>query len=237
MSQMPVAPPPPSPSSPGWAVPAGPSAVLRSPVGLSQAVMLLLGLVAVADLFALWQGARSYELAGRIIANVGSVTSGEIDRADVLYRVSGYVQVAVTVATAVVFLVWFHRTRVNAEVFAPEYHAKKRAWTIWGWIVPVVNLWFPRRIAADIWNASADGSSRSRALLNWWWAVWIVDLLFGRLASRRYVAAETPEEIKGAIAGLMASDGFNIAAAVLAVLFVRRLTRMQHEKALRGPVV
>ncbi|MFF8791108.1 DUF4328 domain-containing protein [Streptomyces sp. NPDC015125] len=232
---MPVAPPPP-PS--GWSVPpGGPQAVLRSPVGLSKAVTILLGLVIGADLFALWQGNHSYELVGRLIRNFGSVTSQEIDRADALYEASGTVQLATVLATAVVFVVWFHRTRVNAEVFAPEYHARKRGWAIWGWLVPVVNLWFPRQIAADIWNASADEKSRSRALLNWWWVLWIVNLIFGRLAAQRYSGAREPEEIKGAIAGLMASDVFNIMAAVLAIFFVRRLTRMQHEKALRGPAL
>lgn len=199
--------------------------------------MVLLGLVIGADLFALWQGRHSYELAGRLIRNFGSVTSREIGQADALYEASGTVQLATTVATAVVFVVWFHRTRVNAEVFAPEYHTRKRGWAIWGWIVPVVNLWFPRQIASDIWNASADDKPRPKGLLNSWWALWIVNLVFGRLAGQRYARAAEPEEIKGAIAGLMASDVFNIMAAVLAIFFVRRLTRMQHEKALRGPAL
>lgn len=199
--------------------------------------MALLGLVIVADLFALWQGNHSYQLLGRLLDDLGSVTAQEIDRADSLYEASGMAQLAATLATTAVFLTWFHRTRVNAEVFAPGYHTKKRAWAIWGWFVPVVNLWFPRRIATDIWNASADARSRSRALLNGWWALWLVDLVFGRLASQRYSRARTADEIKGAIAGLMASDVFNIAAAALAILFVHRLTRMQHEKALRGPAL
>ncbi|ARF58402.1 DUF4328 domain-containing protein [Streptomyces gilvosporeus] len=232
MSHLPVAPPPPS-----WSAPPGPQAVLRSPVGLSKAVVILLRLVIVTDLYALWQGNHSYQLVGRLIDDVGSVTSREINEADSLYQASGILQAAATLATAVVFIVWFHRTRVNAEVFAPDYQSKKRGWAIWGWLVPVVNLWFPRRIATDIWNASADPNSRSRALLNWWWALWIVDLSFGRLAGQRYAKAESPEEIKGALAGLMASDVLNIAAAVLAIFFVRHLTRMQHEKALRGPTV
>ncbi|MFI0902108.1 DUF4328 domain-containing protein [Streptomyces sioyaensis] len=50
--------------------------------------------------------------------------------------------------------VWFHRARVNAEVFAPEYHEKARGCAIWGWSVPVVNLWFPRRVAIDILAAA-----------------------------------------------------------------------------------
>ncbi|MFG2227460.1 DUF4328 domain-containing protein [Streptomyces sp. NPDC048644] len=60
-----------------------------------------------------------------------------------LFAASGKVQLAVTVATAVVFIVWFHRARVNAGVFAPNCHAMKHGWAIWGWVVPVVNLWSP----------------------------------------------------------------------------------------------
>ncbi|MFG2227461.1 DUF4328 domain-containing protein [Streptomyces sp. NPDC048644] len=95
----------------------------------------------------------------------------------------------------------------------------------------------PRRVAVFTWNASADENSRSRVLLNWWWALFLVNLFFGRLAGQRYAKAETLDEIRGAIAGLMTSDVFDIVAAVLAILFVRRLTRMQNEKALRGPML
>ncbi|MFB7633513.1 DUF4328 domain-containing protein [Streptomyces sp. NPDC056149] len=199
--------------------------------------MTLLGLVIATDLFALWQGMHLYGLIGRLLADVTSVPLREAERADDWYAASGYAQTAAMIATAVVFIVWFHRARVNAEVFDPEDHAKRRAWAIWGWIVPVINLWFPRRIAIDAWNASAGANSRSTALLNWWWALWIVDLCFNRAASRRYARAEGLEEIKGAVAGVMASEALDIVAAVLAILFVRRLTRMQHEKALRGPLL
>ncbi|MFE2224957.1 DUF4328 domain-containing protein [Streptomyces kronopolitis] len=235
MSHLPMAPPPPPSSSSGWSGPPGPQARLRSPVGLSKAVMAMLGVVIVTDLFALWQGNHSYRLLGRLLDDLGSVTAQEIDQADSLYGASGVVQFAATLATAAVFVTWFYRTRVNAEVFAPEYHTKKRAWAIWGWFVPVINLWFPRRIATDIWNASVGARGRSRAVLNGWWALWLVDLIFGRIAGQQYNRARTAGEIKGAIAGLMASDVCNIAAAALAILFVHRLTRMQHEKALRGP--
>ncbi|MGX1762396.1 DUF4328 domain-containing protein, partial [Streptomyces lydicus] len=61
---MPVAPlPPPS----GRPAPPGPQAVLHSPVGLSKAVMAMLGLVIGTDLFALWQGNHSYQVVARFI--------------------------------------------------------------------------------------------------------------------------------------------------------------------------
>ncbi|WP_327353901.1 DUF4328 domain-containing protein [Streptomyces sp. NBC_01304] len=230
MSQMPVAPPPPPEQ---YRI--APSAALRSPVGLSKAVVAVLGLVIATDLFAVWQGFASWDLFERILGH-GSYTLEEADRADTLYAASGVAQVAALIAAAVVFIVWFHRARVNAEVFAPEYHAKKRGWVIWGWFVPVVNLWFPKQIASDIWNASTiEGSNRSRGLLNAWWTVWIVNLVYGRFATQRYMKAEEAADIKQALMGVVVSDLIDIAAAVLAIVFVARLTRMQHEKALRGP--
>ncbi|MFI0902098.1 hypothetical protein ACH4TE_00915 [Streptomyces sioyaensis] len=83
MSNMPIAPPPPLSGRP---FASGSHAVLRSPVGLSKAVTALLGLGIVVDLFALWQGSQSYELVGRLVRNVGSVSSQEIDQTDSLYR-------------------------------------------------------------------------------------------------------------------------------------------------------
>jgi hypothetical protein len=229
MSSIPVAPPPPDQYQPA------PRAVLRSPVGLAKAVSILLAVVIVTDMFAVWAGYRSLDVLNRLVSDFGFVTSQEIDSADLRYRLAGIVQSAALIATCVVFLVWFHRARVNAEVFAPEYHAKKRGWTFWGWICPVVNLWFPRRIALDIWNASAAENRRGAALLNWWWALWLMTEFIGWAAGCQYARAETPEEIQRALGSMLFTDALDIVAAILAILFVRRLTQMQHEKALRGP--
>ncbi|MGH4029215.1 DUF4328 domain-containing protein [Actinomycetota bacterium Odt1-20B] len=210
--------------------------MLRSPVGLGQAVSILLAVVIATDVFALWRGYQSYDVVDRLASSgFGSVTDEEIDRADTLYSLAGGAQTVALIATAVVFLVWFHRVRVNGEVFAPECHAKSRGWTIWGWFCPVVNFWFPRRIALDIWNASSAENRRGAAILNWWWGVWVLAWLTGRTAGRQYARAETADEIQRALGSVMVTDALDMAAAVLAIFFVRRLTSMQHEKAMRGP--
>ncbi|MEU7579485.1 DUF4328 domain-containing protein [Streptomyces sp. NPDC041068] len=218
-------------------VPAGPPAWLRSPVGLSRAVMVLLGVAAVVDLYSLWAGIVMRDVTSDLISGTfGADVEQEAERADSLYAASGFLQVAALIATAVVFIVWFHRVRVNAEVFAPNEHQKKRGWAVWGWLVPIVNLWFPRRIALDIWNASDTRTNHdSPGILNAWWSLWVADLLVGRWASRTYMRAEEPEEIKSAVANMMIADVLDIVAAILAIVFVHRLTRMQDLKARSGP--
>jgi hypothetical protein len=214
---------------------------LRSPVGLARAVVVLLSAVVVADLLAVAAGLNIRGVVGAAIADdFASFDETEADRADVLYFASGLLQIFAVLATATVFIIWFHRTRQNAEVFDASLHSMRPGWSIGGWFIPIASFWLPRRIARDIWTASAqtnrDGSWRtaSMALLNWWWGVWVISQLFSRTSSQQYRGAEQPQEIMDAAGQVIAADLLNIVAAVLAILFVRKLTRMQGERAALG---
>jgi hypothetical protein len=216
-----------------------PAAWLRSPVGLGRAAAVVLGLVIAADLFAIWADLVTYDVTGDLMDGAaGSAVSRRADHADTLYSAAGSAQTAALLTSVVVFLCWFHRVRVNAEVFNPFGHSKTRGWAIGGWFTPIVNLWFPRRITLDIWDASSPwGAPRSHAPVNAWWTLWILSLLADRAGTTQYTRAGTAEEIHDAVLQVMFSDVVDIAAAALAILVVLRLTRMQHEKALQGPPV
>ncbi|MBL1081359.1 DUF4328 domain-containing protein [Streptomyces actinomycinicus] len=219
-------------------MPMVPGPVLRKPVGLGRTTAVLLGLVIATDLFAVWAGLGEIDVAGDI---ADGATGGGIvdraDRADTFYSAAGVLQTAALLATGIVYLCWVWRVRVNAEVFNPGGHSKSRGWTIGGWFCPVVNLWFPRRIVLDIWDSSAAWAKRpGHAIVNFWWALWIVSLLAGRVAARLSARAETAAEIRDAARQMLYADVLDIGAAVLAVLVVLKITRMQHRRALEGPV-
>ncbi|MFG2354705.1 DUF4328 domain-containing protein [Streptomyces sp. NPDC048521] len=215
-----------------------PGAVLRSPVGLGRAAAALLGLVVSADLFAVWADVVQMGVAGDLADGItGSDVIDRADRADSLYRAAGLAQVTALLATMAVYLCWLWRVRVNAEVFNPGGHSKARGWTIGGWFVPVVNLWFPRRVVLDIFDSSATWANRpGHALVNAWWSVWLVSLFADRAASRMYGRADTAAALRDAARQMLFSDAFDVVAAVLAVLVVLKITRMQHERALAGPM-
>ncbi|MFD8420623.1 DUF4328 domain-containing protein [Streptomyces sp. NPDC059466] len=236
---LPGAPPPaPAPLPTGVPVlPHGP-ARLRSPVGLGKATAALLGLVVATDLFAIWADRRMRDVASALVdGRTGEGIRHEADQADSLYSVAGYAQTGALLATIVVFLVWFHRARVNAEVFDPFGHSQGRGWAVGGWFVPVLNLWRPRRIMLDIWDASIPQGSRiTHGLVNLWWALWLTSLLADRVSMAEHRGARTALEIQHAAGQAVFADAADIAAALLAILVVLRLTRMQNEKAHRGPV-
>ncbi|WP_369391458.1 DUF4328 domain-containing protein [Streptomyces sp. CG1] len=216
--------------------PAPPGAFLRSPVGLGRATAVLLGLVIATDLFAVWADLQEAGVAGDLADGVtGAGVVDRADHADHLYGIAGILQGVVLVATAVVFLCWLWRARTNAEVFDPAGQSRARGWAIGGWFCPVVNLWFPRRIVLDVWDASAPWGSRVRhGLVNSWWALWLLSLFAGRAASTMYRRADSAAQLRDATRQMAFADAVDIVAAVLAVLVVCRLTAMQHRKALAG---
>ncbi|MET8604602.1 DUF4328 domain-containing protein [Streptomyces rubiginosohelvolus] len=227
----------PVPGPGGWGVGTWP----RSPVGLARAVTALLGVVIATDLFAVATGLRVRALWDRLATDEAvDVSRPDVESAERLYLLSGNVQSLAFLVTAVVFIVWFHRTRRNAEVFDPSVQRMGPGWAVGGWFVPVANFWFPYRVASGVWEASAqtrpDGGRRTvpRTPLNLWWGAWVVSLLCTRVTERLWDRAVDAEEVVRAAGLVAASDAVDIVAAVLAILYVRAVTGMQVERALHG---
>ncbi|MFF2860316.1 DUF4328 domain-containing protein [Streptomyces rubiginosohelvolus] len=213
----------------------------RSPVGLARAVTALLGVVIAADLFAIGTGLHLRGLwQGLVTDGALNIYTGDGRTAEALYGIAAISQGVALLATGVVFIIWFHRTRRNAEVFDPSVQRMGPGWAVGGWFVPIANFWFPYRVASGVWEASAqtrpDGGRRTvpRTPLNLWWGAWVVSLLCTQAAERLWEGAEEAEAIVRAGGLLAASNAVDIVAAALAVLYVRAVTGMQVERALHG---
>lgn len=120
---------------------------------------------------------------------------------------------------------WLYQARVNAENLAPTTpHVRGRAWAWGGWIVPVVNLWFPFQVVRDTWRAST--ADRPTGLLGWWWASWLVYLVtWGLGGELEYALGVDALRWFGAIETVHALLATVALALWLAVL--RGLTRAQ----------
>ncbi|WRZ01450.1 DUF4328 domain-containing protein [Streptomyces sp. NBC_00481] len=210
---------------------------LRSPVGYGRAVAVLLGVVIAVDLLSIGADIALLDVSGRMADGESrAAVARDADSADLLVDLAGGLQMLSFFATIAVFLVWFHRVRVNAEVFDPSGHGLRRGWAIGGWFVPPVLLWFPRRIAIDCWDASSPREKpRSHALVNAWWALWLISVVVREVADKAYYEAEAGAEHRSAALRMLFADAVEIVAAVLAILFVVTLTRMQDDKARSGP--
>lgn len=102
---------------------------------------------------------------------------------------------------SILFVVWFRRARINAE--RHDYQQRRaRGWAFWGWIVPIVDLWFPFQIMGDIWRAGLPPQQHRKVawLPALWWTFWLLSgLSFGGRAMSSanspgvsYLATGTP---------------------------------------------
>ncbi|MGA5821558.1 DUF4328 domain-containing protein [Kitasatospora sp. NPDC094028] len=153
-----------------------------------------------------------------------------------LYDAALVLQDLVLTAVAVSFITWFYRMRVNAEAINPQaQHQLQRGWSIGGWLVPVVSLWFPRRIAIDTWLASTrpdpsgDRVLVPPALLNFGWAVYLAGGVIGLFGSMEYDQADYPDSYRTAAQWMITGETLTLAALVCAILLVHKLTALQED--------
>ncbi|MEU4208566.1 DUF4328 domain-containing protein [Streptomyces sp. NPDC026206] len=243
-------PPYPYPAAAPMGMPVG-GVDLRRGVRIALTVLLSVTMVMLLLLIAA-RGEQRSAIDELLSKGATSGALAKADDADGFYAAMMGLYFLSLAATAVLWIIWFRRMRLNAEAFAPGTHRFGSGWAVGAWFTPVVNFWFPKQMANDIYRASAPAGpqSASKGVLNAWWVLWVTANAFsmigsvmytiaqGRLESRRYGSSSLEEDIqslKTALSVSTLSFVLYIAAAVLALLVVRQLTRMQEQRALAGP--
>lgn len=77
---------------------------------------------------------------------------------------------------------------LQARVTASSQVRLSPGWARWGWVVPIVSLWFPRQIVGDLLK---DGSI-PRQQLNTWWVTWVGFSLISNLQTAMAVTSTVP---------------------------------------------
>jgi len=134
------------------------------------------------------------------------------------------VWLAALVIAAIAFLVWIHRAYRNLPAVGATGLKFTPAQAVWWWFVPVASYWQPYRVVREIWQRSGPAGTRTRLVVVWW-TLWIVSNVGVAVASRipLYGWAFEVRDLARAILGA--------AAAVCAILIVRRIQAWQEQKA------
>ncbi|WP_431949033.1 DUF4328 domain-containing protein [Actinacidiphila sp. bgisy167] len=120
----------------------------------------------------------------------------------------------------VLFLVWLARSRRNALALAPQAALPGGGWLIGAWLIPVVNLFVPRRFVLGIGRASSPAwnPGRDSALVNLWWAAWV---------GHGIALTLTTQAAPGSRAALAVTEALMLAAGGLLCLVIERITTLQ----------
>jgi hypothetical protein len=213
--------------------------------GLGNWVRIGLGACAAASVWQLVANQRYINVEKKIIGGEApSLTN--VRSASHVVHASHSVTLVFELITAIVFIIWFYRAYCNLVRVGISDLRFGPGWSIGGWFVPIFNLFRQKQIANDIWKASASagtvglarrGEVRLPWTLNWWWAAWIVSSILtgiggarisGANAGPTYSLTSLHHEETGLWwnqAGLVVA----IAAAILAIVFVGAVSRLQDE--------
>ena len=123
--------------------------------------------------------------AGAAIAELENVRSTGIDSDTwaTVYDGSAVALLPAMIVVWVVTCIWLGQVRKHSQSINPEYpHARRVGWLWAGWLVPIVNLWFPFQVVRDIYSAATRFLLPSA--MRWWWGLWLVMLFANRVLDR-----------------------------------------------------
>ncbi|MFC1403707.1 MULTISPECIES: DUF4328 domain-containing protein [Streptacidiphilus] len=224
--------------------------VPTAPTGLALAVQILFAVGLLVSL--LFVGLDGYGLAlSHSIAADGS--GSHLDAATATDGGAALLlvlELLLVLGTAVTFIIWFFRSARLSAVLAPGQQRLSPGWAIGGWFVPLAYLVLPRLVAGDIWRAAEPLAEqpvrRPRTLLvTFWWLTFALSQLvfalpYAPLAMLMRHSNELGDDISVPVSTAWFVWAFvigalRIAAAVLGILMVRRVTSRQQVRIMQGP--
>ncbi len=206
----------------------------------SRGKMAIAALVAfcLVSLVSIGSTAMQNELLDRIAA--GQVISDdEIDSSDNRQQLVGLLGLATFIAAAVSLLSWQFRVSSNLSSLGAANQRFSPRWAVGWWFVPIMNVFRPYQVMAEIWRASDPSvardtvrwkASKAAALLGWWWALWLIGTYIGRISGKLFASGDTAEDLILANQIGTVSILISIVVAVLAIFLVSRITDRQEEK-------
>ena len=149
--------------------------------------------------------------------------------------VIGFVQTAVFITSAILILVWIHRTAVNVRQLGVTGLRFTPGWCVGWYFIPFASLWKPYQAMKEIWRASADPSNwqgvRRSTLLPWWWLCWLIWNVASSIAARMSLGAEEIDDLMTANVAIQVSDLLTLPVCLLFLVIMRRIISLQTEHA------
>jgi hypothetical protein len=202
----------------------------RQAGGIGSVAAVLIVLVAILDVVAVVKVWNASSLFDAFLNSGGATSSQEVlDAADSVDSFRLIASLALVVA-GIVLLVWVSRVRNNAERFGgPDSQRLSRGWAVWGWICPVVDLWFPYQTMSDIYRASATRKPAKATIVALWWVAFLISTLVNQIGTRVVDNASDTSSLHTDALLSTVSAVFTVIAAGLIVMIIRQINAWQSD--------
>ncbi|MFG2436329.1 DUF4328 domain-containing protein [Streptomyces sp. NPDC048508] len=199
-------------------------ALPRGQARLASATIAAFAVVTVAAGVAAW---HKYELlAGPTVA--GPYVDNPLVETDTYFRnLTGW-RTGLFLAALLQFGIWLANMRDVADTLWAEGQRRRRAWLIFGWVVPVAQLFVPKMFVNDLWAASRPQEDRRRGhplLTAWWLSMLAACGNTNGDGPKALRDAATADEARHALRQIMIGDAVDVCAATLSVVVIWQLLR------------
>ena len=197
---------------------------------LGRAVILLLALGVIATVVDLAHDIRLLSLLGAVIDQRSRAAVLEMAAAFEFGDRILFPTLGILAVTAVLFLVWIYRASANAHALGFTDLKFRPGWAVGWWFVPIANLIQAPRTMLELYRVALAGEPAgprshigSAPVLVWWLLILSANGA-DRYGTRRIGSGEGFEPFQQALIAYIAGDVMYLAAGLLAIWLVRRIT-------------
>lgn len=174
-----------------------------------------------------------HALLSSMAAGIG-LAPGQADANDARERVIAVLKLLALLATVVTWLVWQYRAYANLRLVGTRETEYTPGWSVGYWFIPLLNLFRPYQITAELWSHSEIGNARDPigglsgpALVGVWWGSWLITNFFARLYSTMSDSAKTVQGFISVTNYAILHDVLYIVATIIALVVIRRIDSFQ----------
>jgi hypothetical protein len=170
---------------------------------------------------------------------LGLVTAS--DRAAHLFvgRIVMISQGVMLILTAIAFVTWLYRARANLRAFGTRHLRYSRNWTVFGFLIPILNLFRPYQVTREVWQASDPSTTdpfewkaiKTPRLLQAWWGTFISFSVLKLLGAWMMLSsAYDPLRLQLAQVVDLSADLMAAISVTLVYFVIERITEAQETK-------
>ncbi len=200
----------------------------------AREVIIFFWIYIAMSVFSILGGLYQYNLVNSGLTDSAAITQEAAATNELIQRIAGLLSIGSFIALAVFFIRWFRRAYYNLHNLPGAYASLEEGWAAGAWFIPFLNLVRPYQIMKEIWEGTQQFlahrmTPRSSALVNSWWAIYLGTNIFSGIASRLVAGSGTLEGLKTNTIIYIISEVLSIAAAVVAMLLVNRMSDIENE--------
>lgn len=173
-------------------------------------------------------------------ARFGGITEAAANANDMRQGIMGVVQTGIYIVSVVVFLNWFRRAYANLHRLGINYLKHNKNMALWSWFIPFIFLFWPVQIMREIWSETQRVIRRRNSsyiiksgglIIGAWWALFVLSNFIGKYVLNTSFKTDTLEQLILSTEAYLISDLLQIPEALLVILIVHRLSKMERKMA------